>query len=89
MEWAYQDWKWTADLLWEAARRHQQQLDNKLEEAAHLKRLRDEHHHRLLDERAAQARHEALVRHQCLISEAVALEREMAAVRTIFLWLCR
>ena len=89
VECAYQDWKWTVDLLWEAARHREQQLDDKLEEVACLKCLRDEHHHRLLDKRAAQARHKALVRHQCLIAKAAALEREMAAAQTIFLWLCR
>ena len=47
-ECAYQDWKWTVDLLWEAARRRQQQLYNKLEEAARQKCLHDKHHQCLL-----------------------------------------
>ena len=58
----------------EAARRRQQQLYNKLEEAACQKRLHDEHHQCLLDERATQACHEALLRRQCLIAEAATLE---------------
>ncbi len=79
-ECAYQDWKWTVDLVWESLRYCQQQLYDKLEEAARQNFLHDKHHQCLLDEeRAAQARHEALVSRQCLIAEAAALEREMAA----------
>ena len=86
MECAYQVWKWTVDLLWEAVHRCQQQFNDELEEAACQKRLHAKYHQHLLDKRAAQARHEALVRGQCLVAEVAAMEREMATVRTIFLW---
>ncbi len=51
VEHAYRDWKWMVDQLWETARRRQQQLDDKKEEATHCQRL--------LDKRASHKRQEA------------------------------
>jgi hypothetical protein len=89
---AYQDWKWAVSKLWEHKRHHlqmaarQRLLDERAahecQEAARRQRLLNEEtacRQRLLDKEATRR----------LMAECAALAQQMAAARTIFLWLCR
>jgi hypothetical protein len=101
---AYQDWKWTVNALWKDKHHrlqmvaHQHHLNK---QAAH-KKQEAAHRQRLLDKRAANERQEAACKeaahHQRLLDKEAAcrlmakhaaLARQMAAARTIFLWLRR
>jgi hypothetical protein len=99
-EHANQAWKWAVDDLWEDERHCLQMAARQCQEANRCQRLLDERaayecqeairHQRLLDKESARLQrllYEEAARR--LMAERAALARQMAAARTIFLWLRR
>jgi hypothetical protein len=100
----YQDWKWTVNALWKKEHHHLQTTARQchLNEKAACKKQEAAYRQPLLDKRASNkcqkaARKEAACCQRlldekaacCLMAKHAALARQMAAARTIFLWLRR